>query len=280
MRLVSRLAPIVAASTLLVAAQSTMAQSTMAQSPSAARVVGGQMQLNRYSTATAAPAESVAQPLDAMVRLSYPRQTVNTVGEAIDHSLARSGWRLVDQSALEQQARHLLTLPLPDSQRTLGPYPVRTVLDVLTGPAWQWHEDKVKRLVWFDLRPEFRPKPVQTPVASPSPQPQVNPEPAVSHPVYDTYSEAMAASEAQADTVNQAQTQPEPPAEPEPTCVCPPLPAATTPPTLKAADASKEGVKDSSDTAKRAAKPDKPKRAKSDAPQGDDLPWNNPFYTN
>ena len=129
-------------------------------SPSSARAAGdAPLQLGRYSTAVAAPAAQVAQPLEALVRLSYPRQTVHTVGDALEHTLARSGWRLVSASALEPQAAHLLTLPLPDSQRTLGPYTVRTVLEVLTGTPWQWHEDAVQRLAWFTLRAEYRPAP-------------------------------------------------------------------------------------------------------------------------
>lgn len=137
------------------------------------------MQLGRYSTAVAAPPAQVAQPLEALVRLSYPRQTVRTVGDALDHTLARSGWRLVSASALEPQAAHLLTLPLPDSQRTLGPYTVRTVLEVLTGTPWQWHEDAVQRLAWFTLRAEYRPAP-------PSVATQLDPdaaEVAEAHPV-------------------------------------------------------------------------------------------------
>ena len=55
------------------------------------------------------------------------------------------------------QAARLLTLPLPESQRALGPYRARTVLEVLTGSSWTWHEDPVQRLVWFTVKSTGQP---------------------------------------------------------------------------------------------------------------------------
>ena len=113
-------------------------------------LAGGQMQVGRYTTTVAAPVAQVADPLNVFVRLSYPRQTVSTVGDALRHTLLRTGWRLVETSALTAQAAHLLGLPLPESQRALGPYKARAILEVLTGPSWRWHEDPIQRLVWFE----------------------------------------------------------------------------------------------------------------------------------
>ena len=121
----------------------------------AGRIVGdGQMQVGRYTTTVAAPPDAAARPLDVYVQLNYPRQTVQTVGDAIQHTLLRTGWRLVEPSALAPQAANLLNLPLPESQRVVGPYRARTVLEVLTGPTWQWHEDPIQRLVWFTVKSE------------------------------------------------------------------------------------------------------------------------------
>lgn len=121
----------------------------------AGRIVDeGQMQVGRYTTTVAAAPETAARPLDVYVQLSYPRQTVQTVGDAVRHTLLRTGWRLVEPSALAPQAANLLNLPLPESQRVVGPYRARTVLEVLTGPNWQWHEDPIQRLVWFTVKSE------------------------------------------------------------------------------------------------------------------------------
>lgn len=111
------------------------------------------MQVGRYSSARAIPATLAARPLDVDVRLSYPPQTVQTVGDAIRHTIERTGWSFPDPASLQPEAARLLTLPLPASQRTLGPYPVATVLQILTGDVWQWHRDPVQRVTWFDLAP-------------------------------------------------------------------------------------------------------------------------------
>lgn len=153
----------------------------------------GEMQVGRYTTASAEPAAEVSDPLAVQARLTYPRQTVRSVGDAIDHTLLRTGWRLVSPSALEPDAARFLGLPLPESQRTLGPYRVRTILNVLLGSTWEWHEDPVQRLVWF-TRAEApqriatvtlqSPAPVQDrqadsvqPEAPASPELEVQPEP-------------------------------------------------------------------------------------------------------
>lgn len=109
----------------------------------------GQMQVGRYTTAGAKSALQASDPLSVYARLSYPRQTVRTVGEALRHTLLRTGWSLVDTTALEPEAQALLAMPLPESQRDLGPYQVRTILGVLTGPSWNWGQDPIKRVVWF-----------------------------------------------------------------------------------------------------------------------------------
>lgn len=120
--------------------------------PGAGRIVdGSQMQIGRYTTAGAQPAEAASDPLDVFVRIHYPRQTVSSVGDAVRHTLVRTGWRLVDPSALAPQAARFLALPLPESQRVLGPYRVRQLLQVLLGSTWRWHEDPATRQLWFTL---------------------------------------------------------------------------------------------------------------------------------
>ena len=134
------------------------------------RVVDGeQMQVGRYTTTLAKPAQAAASPLDVYIQITYPRQTVQTVGDAVRHTLQRTGWRLVEPSALAPDASRFLTFPLPESQRTLGPYRAREVLQVLLGDTWVWHEDPVRRLVWFTVAPRLTvltPEPAaSTPVA-------------------------------------------------------------------------------------------------------------------
>jgi conjugative transfer region protein (TIGR03748 family) len=110
---------------------------------------GSQVQVGRYTTQAGAPTESLSDPLSVYAQLSYPRQTVNTVGEALAHTLVRTGFRLVPAEALEEAARNFLALPLPESQRRMGPHRVSDLLKTLLGPAWQLHSDPVSRQVWF-----------------------------------------------------------------------------------------------------------------------------------
>lgn len=106
-------------------------------------------QVGRYTTQPAAPAPDIDQPLRAVVRISYPRGLVISIGDALGHTLMRSGYRLETPSQLSPQARDFLQLPLPESQRVLGPYRVHAVLQTLLGPAWRLERDETTRTVRF-----------------------------------------------------------------------------------------------------------------------------------
>lgn len=122
---------------------------TAAQAQATSTASDGSLILSRYTTTAAAPLSPQAAPLDVVVQLAFPRQQVQTVGDAIEHTLLRTGYRLAPKSALSPQARQFLTLPLPESQRALGTYSVQTVLNVLVAPAFAWSRDDVNRIVWF-----------------------------------------------------------------------------------------------------------------------------------
>ncbi len=109
------------------------------------------MRIARYTTAGAPPVAQAQDPMSVIARISYPRQTIRNVGDAVHHTLLRTGWRL-NESTLTGEARDVLVMPLPDSQRVVGPYEVRTILHVLLGNSWVWCEDPVRRTVTFMLR--------------------------------------------------------------------------------------------------------------------------------
>ena len=122
-------------------------------------VEGDQVQIGRYSTQAAEPPAELADPLAIYAQLNYPRQAVESVGAAMNYTLIRTGYRLVESDALTPSARAFLQLPLPESQRRMGPYQVRTILATLLGPAWTLHVDPVTRQVWFSLASEPTPAP-------------------------------------------------------------------------------------------------------------------------
>jgi type IV pili sensor histidine kinase/response regulator len=114
---------------------------------------GDELVLGRYTTSFAQPPSELAQPLEVVVAITFPRSTVATVGEAVQHALLRSGYRL-EQRELAEPAQSFLLLPLPESQRHVGPYRLQAVLDLLVGSAWHWHADHAQRRVWFTRAPD------------------------------------------------------------------------------------------------------------------------------
>lgn len=129
------------------------------------------LQLGRYTTAEAQPQPHLNEPLALVAQLTFPREQVTTVGEAIEYTLLRTGYALVDSQSLTSDARRFLGLPLPEAQRTLGPFSVQDVLNVLVGTAWRWHTDHITRRVWFTLANAPKPRRLE-PIVSPSTTPQ------------------------------------------------------------------------------------------------------------
>ena len=128
------------------------ASASIAQSVGDTYQNGLLVRIGQYSTQASTPAQPEIEPLEVFVLLNYPKQTVFTVGDAINYTLTRSGWRLIDPAQMQPEAARFLSLPLPESQRQLGTYRVRDVLETLAGGAtWKWQFDYVTRTLWFQL---------------------------------------------------------------------------------------------------------------------------------
>lgn len=110
----------------------------------------GTVVLNRYSAASTEPPAELLEPLEVVAALSFPRQTVSTIGDALSYTLLRTGYRLIAPASITQEARDYLALPLPESQRQIGPYKARLVLGALIGTAWQLRTDPLTRVVWIE----------------------------------------------------------------------------------------------------------------------------------
>ncbi|KQP14761.1 hypothetical protein [Pseudorhodoferax sp. Leaf267] len=146
-----------------------MALVTMAMVPASSALAGlpsDEIVLGRYTTAASRPPADLGRPLDVVVSLSFPRSTVSTVGDALQHTLLRSGYRL-SQADMDKLAINFLALPLPESQRQVGPYAVHAVLGLLVGPVWTWHSDDQRRTVWFSAS-DVNPSVVMLPDAGPA----------------------------------------------------------------------------------------------------------------
>lgn len=149
MQLVRRFLILLAVNVLLATASSAQ----MATLPAANN--GATLVLGRYTTQSADPPSEASEPLDVVAQISFPRAQVQTIGDAVRHTLLRTGYTLLDRSGMSAEAGEFLTLPLPESQREIGPYRVKAILDVLLGSTWQWQRDPVRRRLWFTVAPAY-----------------------------------------------------------------------------------------------------------------------------
>lgn len=113
------------------------------------------VQVGRYSTLSPTPPVAQVNPLDAVVRVTFPRAQVSTVGDAVNYLLLRSGYHLGAQQA--EDVRSILALPLPEVHRQVGPYSVQTALGVLMGQSYALAVDHARREVDYQLAAAIKP---------------------------------------------------------------------------------------------------------------------------
>lgn len=108
----------------------------------------GEMQVGRYSVWRIAPTSVQAEPLSVMVAVHFP-EPVQTVGDAVQHLLDDSGYRLAGTPG---SASHtLLAQPLPAVHRALGPLRLDQALQTLAGPVFKLVQDPLHRRIAFEL---------------------------------------------------------------------------------------------------------------------------------
>ena len=128
------------------------------------------LRLARYTTAAALPDPTLTQPLAVLAHVSFPRDAVTTVGEALDYLLLRTGYRLGDADA---PANALLGLPLPEAHRQLGPYSVHAIAAVLVGSAYELQVSEIDRrvvVVLAEPAPQTPASIATAPAAEPAPR--------------------------------------------------------------------------------------------------------------
>jgi conjugative transfer region protein (TIGR03748 family) len=116
--------------------------------PKPPAVVVAQMQrLARYTMAKLEPDQAQQNPLASTISIHLPRESVQTVGDAVRYLLLRTGYRLAD--GLPNEVAEVLALSLPDVHRQLGPYSVTEALNVLLGAAYALDIDPSRRMVAY-----------------------------------------------------------------------------------------------------------------------------------
>ena len=104
------------------------------------------LRTDRYTLQQLAASPTQTDPLSTIVQTEYPAQ-IETVGDAVDYLLLRSGYAHIRS----EEAESALELPLPRIHRRMGPIDLRTALTTLLGPNWELKENRTLRLIWFQL---------------------------------------------------------------------------------------------------------------------------------
>ncbi|MEW8046500.1 MAG: hypothetical protein AB2805_08425 [Candidatus Thiodiazotropha sp.] len=111
--------------------------------------------ISRYASIDPVATHEQQNPLAVVVTVNFTDQ-VNTVGEANNHLLMRSGHGLADISVSDPALPILLSRPLPMIHRKLGPITLDNALITLAGMAWDLVIDPVNRLISFELLEQYR----------------------------------------------------------------------------------------------------------------------------
>lgn len=106
-------------------------------------------QTGRYSVITAQPGQGQRDLLTVIRTIRIPNDR-HSVGDVVRWVLQDSGYRLVDDAMLSEEARAMLGLPLPAVHRHFDLLPLYTVLELIIGPAFHLVEDPVHRLIAFE----------------------------------------------------------------------------------------------------------------------------------
>jgi|GEM_PF-530896 len=106
-------------------------------------------QIGRYSVVVAGPTAGQLDPLSAKAAISIPND-IESVGNALRWILQDSGYRLAADPVLTEEVQTMLKLPLPAVHRRFEPIPIKTVMALVIGPAFQIVQDPVHRLIAFE----------------------------------------------------------------------------------------------------------------------------------
>ena len=104
------------------------------------------LRTDRYTLQRLAASATQTDPLSTIIQTEYPAQ-IETVGDAVDYLLMRSGY----EHLRTEEAESTLELPLPRIHRRMGPVDLRTALRTLLGTNWELKENRTLRLIWFQL---------------------------------------------------------------------------------------------------------------------------------
>lgn len=141
---------------LLVVAGTSFAGESVTQAPTPSNPVStpdpvipqDYIETGRYSRTVNEPYLSQRNPLKVLVNTRIPN-SVQTVGQAVDFLLLRSGYSLAHRSVMTPEAKTLLGHPLPEIHRHLGPLTLDKALKTLAGDAFELVVDPINRRIAY-----------------------------------------------------------------------------------------------------------------------------------
>jgi len=113
------------------------------------------IRVGRYSAILPVPTAAQNNPLQTVIEVQFP-DPIHTVGDALRHVLQGSGYRLAQVYASDPAMTDLLSQPLPEAHRGLGPLTLEAALTTLTGPTFRLVIDPLHRLLSFEVRETYR----------------------------------------------------------------------------------------------------------------------------
>ena len=108
-----------------------------------------EIRYGRYTLVSTTPTTEQRDLLAQIIDVSIPSSLSPSVQDALHYVLLRSGYSLCPDAA---PVTVLFSRSLPAAHYRLGPFPLRSALQVLAGPAWQLTVNDVSRSVCFEQR--------------------------------------------------------------------------------------------------------------------------------
>ena len=112
-------------------------------------------QINRYATVTNKATKAQINPLNAIAQFKFS-PNVKTIGDAINHVLQNTSYKLVPENKLSPLAKETLAQSLPVTVRTLGPISIKNAVIVLIGQeVFSLQIDLAHRVINFKTKSVF-----------------------------------------------------------------------------------------------------------------------------
>lgn len=106
-------------------------------------------QVDRYSEVVTGPTAGQRDLLSVTEAISIANN-IETIGDALRWVLRDSGYRLAASPVLTEEVQVMLELPLPAVHRRFELMPLKTVMELIVGPAFYVVQDHVHRLIAFE----------------------------------------------------------------------------------------------------------------------------------